>query len=235
MAVNIETGKAIIRISRDSVVEESAQAAVRILDQFTHIVGQIIMVRYVVDESLGLIDNMVAIGIKEGIGPDCYQIITPFNKTLIWGILKTLPETDVANFPTGREKYIFLDPGDGIAKYVTLDTSVTPPRKSILPITDGPRAYEDISTGRTFYLDAYNWSGGGGDIDPETIRQIVLSIIDGRIDQKLANYFTKAEVNDLLDGKVDKAQGAANAGKYLTVGIDGNVQLTNFELNWVEL
>lgn len=235
MAVKIDTSRAIIRISRDGNTEKSAEEAIRILDLFTHMTGQIVMITYWVDENLGLVDNMVAVGIKNGVGPDCYQVITPFNKTLIWGVFKTLPETDVAKFPTGREKYIYLNSDTGIAEYVTLDTSVNPPAKKFSAITDGPRAYEDISTGRTFYLDAYNWSGGGGDIDPETIRQIVLSIIDGRIDQKLANYYTKGEVNDLLDGKVDKAQGAGNAGKYLTVGIDGNVQLTNFELNWVEM
>lgn len=235
MAVKVETSRAIIRISRNRDPEESAEVAIRVLDLFTHLPGQIVMVTYKVDENL--IDNMVAVGIKNGVGPDCYQIVTPFNKTIIWGVFKTLPETDVAKFPTGREKYIFLDPSDNIAKYITLDTeSHVPGRKKFTPITDGPRAYEDISTGRTFYLDAYNWSGGGGgEIDPDTIRQIVISIVDGRIDQKLTNYYDKETIDANLDGKVDKAQGVGNAGKYLTVGVDGNVQLTNFELNWVEL
>lgn len=233
MATSIKTSRAIIRISRDGEIEESAEVALRVLDMYTHLPGQLVMVTYRVDEYL--IDNMVAIGIKHGAGADCYQIITPFNKTIIWGVFKTLPETDVAKFPTGREKYIYLDQSDGIAKYITLDTSTPQPAKKFSPITDGPRAYEDISTGRTFYLDAYNWSGGDSEIDPEAIRQIVLSVIDDRVGQMLTNYYDKGEIDQNLAEKVDVAQGAENNGKYLTVGIDGNVQLTNFEIKWVEL
>jgi len=229
MAAKIETGRSIIRISRDGNIEESAEVAIRILDLFHHVPGQMVMIEYYTDGTKTAIDNMVAIGLKEGVGTDCYQIITPFHKTIIWGVAKTYSEVDAAQFPTGREVYISLIPERNKPEYVTLVNG----ERTFTPITDGPRAYEDISTRRTFYLDVYNWSGGGGggEIDPEEVKVIVHTVVDQPfelINQSITNL--QAD----LSGKVDKDQGVANAGKYLTIGANGKVQATEFSLEWIE-
>jgi hypothetical protein len=231
---DIKTSRSIIRISRDGEVEENSLVAIRILDLYTHVPGQMVMVRYYTDESRTKIDNMLALGLKHGVGSDCYQIITPFNKTIIWGVAKTMSEVDVAKFPTGKEKYIYLDQESGKAKYVTVNSNG---ERVFTLISDGPRAYEDISTGRTFYLDAYNWDGGGEgapSIDPSDVRDIAEAVFDERIVAVLNQYFTKEQIEDLLDGKVDKLQGIENANKYLTVDSTGYVQPNDLTLNWIE-
>lgn len=231
---NVKTSRAVIRISRDERVEANSNVAIRILDMYTHVIGQIVMIRYYADPGTNtLVDNMVAVGIKDGIGHDCYQLLTTFHKTVIWGVVTDPSEVDAGKFVTGREKYIYIDPETKKCKYVIYNAESD--ERQFIPITDGPRAYEDIATGRTIYIDAYgSYSGGGSGIDPQEIEEIVSALIDTKIRNNNNNYYDKTTIDGMLDGKVDKDQGIANAGKYLTVGVNGMVQVTPFELNWVE-
>ena len=63
----------IIRLARDKNIENSRKDAILFLDFQNHIVGQQWQVRYYRDESQTEIDTLVAIGVRNGTGSECYK------------------------------------------------------------------------------------------------------------------------------------------------------------------
>ena len=55
-----------------------------------------------------------------------------------------------------------------------------------------------------------------------------------KLRDKTYSMFNKEQIEDLLEGKVDKLQGIENANKYLTIDNTGYVQPNDLTLNWIE-
>ena len=97
---------------------------------------------------------------------------------------------------------------------------------------DVPVAVDPL-TGQLF-VPTYpeNTGGGGGTVDPEQIKQAVNGYLEenppsgmtAEQEQQLEQNTTDvADLKDALPDKLDTNQGSDNAGKYLTVGDDGNI------------
>ena len=199
MAIKSESQNPIIRFTRDGDIEPSAIVAIRALDTFEQLIGQPVIVRYYTSPAKDDIDCMVAIGIKNGVGPDCYHIMSPFDKSIIWGVVTSYEEVDVAKFPSGRERYIYIDPETNKAQYVILNDRG---EREFIDITDGARAYEDISTGRTIYIASIN-----GEI----------SVCSGYSDE---------DIRRISEGKLNIKQDIEDGNKVVITDAEGNISFT---------
>lgn len=199
MAIKSESQNPIIRFTRDGDIEPSAIVAIRALDTFEQLIGQPVIVRYYTSPAKDDIDCMVAIGIKNGVGPDCYHIMSPFDKSIIWGVVTSYEEVDVAKFPSGRERYIYIDPETNKAQYVILNERG---EREFIDITDGARAYEDISTGRTIYIASIN-----GEI----------SVCSGYSDE---------DIRRISEGKLNIKQDIEDSNKVVITDAEGNISFT---------
>lgn len=134
-----------IRISRSKYIEKNRPQAVLRMDLAEHLVGQPIMVRYFVDESQTTIDCITAIGIKDGIGRDCYRIISLGGMDLIRGVVEELP--DVSELVHG-EVYLYEDQETLEWFYVYLVDN----GRQIEKITGGPYIFLNIEDRIVWYF-----------------------------------------------------------------------------------
>lgn len=95
-----------IQISRSKYIETDRHIAWMRLNMCNHLVGQPVMVRYYVDEDQTETDTLFAIGIKNGIGEDCYKVISIGGLNIITGILYELPDVSAL---THGELYLYQD------------------------------------------------------------------------------------------------------------------------------
>lgn len=105
-----------LQISRCSVVSGSRLEALIHLNEYNHAVGKPVMVRYT-DEN-GETDTITAIGIKSGVGKDCYSIISYGQEGAVGDVFldDTLPDVSslVHNIPyvaklDGKWKIFYID------------------------------------------------------------------------------------------------------------------------------
>ena len=165
----------IIRLARDKKIEDSRKDAILFLDFQTHIVGQQWQVRYYRDESQTEIDTLVAIGVRNGTGSECYKVISYGTATAIVSISETLPDISQA---VHGEIYIVLV--DGIWNYVT----VTDDTRRFDPIVGGPYAYFNLEDGHVWYYTEHNL--------PETPQY------PGTL-RRDDDFYTREEMDDFLD------------------------------------
>lgn len=199
MTVESYSPNAVIRFTRDGDIEPSRIVAIRALDTFHHLIGQPVIVRYYTSPAKDQIDCITAVGVKNGIGPDCYQIMSPFNKSIIWGVVSSYEEMDVAKFPTGREVYIFIEPETKEAKYARLNEFH---EREFVDITDGPKAYEDLTTGRTIYIAS----------------------IDGKV--SVCSGYSDDDIRRISEGKLDIQQDIEDSNKIVTTDENGKISFT---------
>lgn len=95
-----------IKISRSKYIETDRHIAWMRLNMCNHLVGQPVMVRYYVDENQTETDTLFAIGIKDGVGEDCYKVISLGGLNIITGVLYELPDVSAL---THGELYLYQD------------------------------------------------------------------------------------------------------------------------------
>ena len=94
----------ILKISRSETIESSRELAILRLDTgVEHLEGQPVMVRYYVDPEKTIVNSIFAIGIKNGWGRDCYNIVSLSQDNLIWGI--SYSSVSIENL-TKNERYL---------------------------------------------------------------------------------------------------------------------------------
>ena len=79
-----------IKVSRCEDVLSSRAVAIIHLNTHAHQIGTPVMVRYRIDDNK--IDTITAIGIKNGIGPDCYSITSEGGKIYVADVNEILPD-----------------------------------------------------------------------------------------------------------------------------------------------
>lgn len=132
----------IIRVARDRIIENSRKNAILFLDLQNFLVGQQWQVRYYRDESQTEIDTLVAIGVKDGTGSECYRVLSYGTATPVVSITETLP--DVSELVHG-ELYIIKVDGRWTFCMVTDDT------RRFDPITGGPYSFFNLEDGHVWY------------------------------------------------------------------------------------
>lgn len=143
-----------IRISRSAYVERDRSIAILRLNECKHLVGQPVMVRYYSNPPENTnIDTVFALGIKDGIGEDCYKVISLGGLDLVREVTELLP--DVSNLTHG-ELYLWQDKETSVWNYVYAIDGV----RQIEPITGGPFIFSSIE-------DKYRWFYRDGELKRE--------------------------------------------------------------------
>lgn len=132
----------IIRINRSQYVERDRSIAILRLDQCQHYIGQPVQVRYYSNPEQTEIDTVVAIGVQNGIGKDCYKVLSLGGLVLVRNVVLDPP--DVSQLTHGE---IYLCPDeDGVWSYMYEEGGV----RQIENITGGPFIFANIE-------DKYRW------------------------------------------------------------------------------
>ena len=93
-----------IKILRSAFIETNHNVALIRLDSMEHKVGQPVMVSYYNTD--GDVEYLVALGTKNGVGKDCYSIISTSKEEVINGVVETLPDvSEVVNDAVYISKY----------------------------------------------------------------------------------------------------------------------------------
>ena len=134
-----------LRISRSGYIEESMAIALIRLDTFTHIVGQPVMVRYYNPDNT--VDAITVIGIKNGIGRDCYSIISTSGISVVQKVYKeSLP--DVSELVNGAYYICKNELNEWVLAYIKNNTV-----RSFQQLPSLALYYEIDSKRRWFYKD----------------------------------------------------------------------------------
>ena len=176
------------------------------------------IIRYTTDS--GSIDSLVAVGIKDGVGPDCYTMVSDQSIPLVNSITDVRP--DVSDMISGtiylfhdtlEEKYqlLFLSGSSIIEKDLTEDFYFT-------NIEDGKYYFFDSDKQRLVDISANLSSGGGA--EPEVDDDVVEFIIENPSTLRNVLFFKIEWIEDLkIDGEPIETTG--KTGKYGRVLSEG--------------
>ena len=98
-------------------ISDSLQDALIYLNKQNIEEGKIYSRRYFSTSAKTSVDVILAVGVLNGVGPNCYSIISHTKKTVVWGVSNELP--DVSEVTLGR-LYIFWDSTKGLSYLVYL-------------------------------------------------------------------------------------------------------------------
>jgi len=79
-----------LKVSRSKYIEESKDIALIRLDTIQHIVGQPVMINYYATN--GDLETITAIGVKDGVGRDCYSIVSTSKESIVNNVYEELPD-----------------------------------------------------------------------------------------------------------------------------------------------
>lgn len=138
-----------IKVSSSKYVEESRAVAVIRLNERGFLKGEVVMLNYKKDPDKKTdIGTLVAIGIKDGTGEDCYRIISAGGSVVVRKVVESL--ADVSSL-VHNELYIYKDPDN---KWYYVYKPENEVNRRIELITGGPYIFVDLDTGyRWFYRD----------------------------------------------------------------------------------
>lgn len=202
---------------RQEVMNNKSSALV-VLNTLSVKEGEILNIRYTTDS--GSIDSLVAVGIKDGVGPDCYTMVSDQSIPLVNSITDVRP--DVSDMISGtiylfhdtlEEKYqlLFLSGSSIIEKDLTEDFYFT-------NIEDGKYYFFDSDKQRLVDVSANLSSGGGA--EPEVDDDVVEFIIENPSTLRNVLFFKVEWIEDLkIDGEPIDTTG--KTGKYYRVLSEG--------------
>lgn len=202
---------------RQEVMSNKSSALV-VLNTLSVKEGEILNIRYTTDS--GSIDSLVAVGIKDGVGPDCYTMVSDQSIPLVNSITDVRP--DVSDMISGtiylfhdtlEEKYqlLFLSGSSIIEKDLTEDFYFT-------NIEDGKYYYFDSEKQKLVDVSANLSSGGGA--EPEVDDDVVEFIIENPSTLRNVLFFKVEWIEDLkIDGEPIDTTG--KTGKYYRVLSEG--------------
>jgi hypothetical protein len=138
-----------IKVSSSKYVEGSRAVAVIRLNERGFLKGEVVMLNYKKDPDKKTdIGTLVAIGIKDGTGEDCYRIISAGGSVVVRKVVESL--ADVSSL-VHNELYIYKDPDN---KWYYVYKPENEANRRIELITGGPYIFVDLDTGyRWFYRD----------------------------------------------------------------------------------
>lgn len=201
---------------RQEVMSNKSSALV-VLNTLSVKEGEILNIRYTTDS--GSIDSLVAVGIKDGVGPDCYTMVSDQSIPLVNSITDVRP--DVSDMISGtiylfhdtlEEKYqlLFLSGSFIIEKDLTEDFYFT-------NIEDGKYYFFDSDKQRLVDVSA-NLSSGGGSSDIES--DIVEFIIENPSTYRNVLFYKIEFIKNLrIDGQSIDTTG--KSGKFYRVLSEG--------------
>lgn len=139
-----------IKLLRSSSIYSDLSEALHILKNFSHISGQPVILYYYLDEEKTKIDCLFALGINDGVGEDCYSIVSSKSEILIDRvILGELP--DIMEFRLDRKEIFLCNPTESETNYwVTVENE----ERILTEVKNtNPILIKDISTGELWWVN----------------------------------------------------------------------------------
>ena len=131
-----------VRFSRCREIMDSRSTAMIHLREKEFTVGEPALVNYFEDTNAS-VNTIMAVGIKDGKGPDCFRIITLGQYEIVWGVGRELP--DVSSL-VHDELYLYQDSND-VWYYVSAEDGV----RMIEPLLPYPHTFINIAN-NTIYV-----------------------------------------------------------------------------------
>lgn len=210
----------LIRFPRCKYVASSRQIAmIHLMEDFTHVVGQPVVVGYYKDQDHTEIDTIVAMGVKNGKGKDCFKVVTTGQFIIVWDIVYSLP--DVSSLVHG-EIYLYKNQSDKTWYIVSLNEDNM--GRSIEPITEDPKFYIRLTDNTIWVsdkdLEVRPLSGiyTKDEVDA-IIKQIKIdtdfSIIEERLNEAVAKSEYASEKVDILEQRIDEIEEGSQSKKII--------------------
>jgi len=242
-----------LRFSRCREVMSSRDAALRHLGAKEFTRGEPVIVNYYEDSSVNSsINTIVAVGIRNGIGKDCFRVVTLGQYEIVWGVVKELPDVSAL---VHNELYLYQDPR-GMWYYVSAPDGITRAIEPILPI---PHMYLNVENNLIYTSDESRQVRAITDVyTREEIDEILDTISGGDwsglagLEQKINEAYDaiqevirqNAEIVDAIDGIQDSVDVVNNFSSRVTeiekkvgslnVNIDGTISANFSSINLLD-
>ena len=133
-------------------------------------VGEPALVNYFEDTNAS-VNTIMAVGIKDGKGPDCFRIITLGQYEIVWGVGRELP--DVSSL-VHDELYLYQDSND-VWYYVSAEDGV----RMIEPLLPYPHTFINIANNTIYVSDSDRRVRSINDVYTKSEIDALLSSISG--------------------------------------------------------
>lgn len=144
-----------IRIARKSVIVDNRITAELLLQDRPFLKGEFVMINYYKDPDFRTnIGVLIALGVKDGTGEDCFRIVSMGGEVPISGVTQGEDPVDVSALYWNN---LFLHVSTNGKVYYTYKSPRTPGTNGVRVLEEvqgGPFIFQDLSTGyRWFYRD----------------------------------------------------------------------------------
>lgn len=208
----------LIRFPRCEYIASSRQVAmIHLTEDFTHVIGQPVVVGYYKDQDHTEIDTIVAMGVKNGKGKDCFKVVTTGQFIIVWDIVYSLP--DVSSLVHG-EIYLYKNLRE--KKWYTVSLNETSMGRDIEEITEDPKFYIRLTDNTIWVSDEdlevrpLSSIYTKKEID-DIIKQIKIdtdfSIIEERLNLAIEKSVYASEKVDELEERIDHIEEGSTALK----------------------
>lgn len=216
-----------IQISRSHYIEDSRAIAVLRLNTYDFKKGELVMLNYYKDQDFrNNIGVLIAIGVKDGIGEDCYRLIS-VGGTVPVRYVGELP--DVSKLVHG-EVYVWYGPEDNLEdtpdtwNYVYAEKPDLEHRV-IEPITGGPYIFVDLETGYRWFYENQDCKREDDYFTIDKMEQLLQKILSSSVSLQLTSrngtLFQVGEVKDLLLNVVAVDETGANISDQCSFYLSG--------------
>ena len=159
-----------VRFSRCREIMDSRSTAMIHLREKEFTVGEPALVNYFEDTNAS-VNTIMAVGIKDGKGPDCFRIITLGQYEIVWGVGRELP--DVSSL-VHDELYLYQDSND-VWYYVSAEDGV----RMIEPLLPYPHTFINIADNTIYVSDSDRRVRSINDVYTKSEIDALLSSISG--------------------------------------------------------
>lgn len=138
-----------LKFSRCREVLNSRSAAILHLREREFTRGEPAIVNYYEEPGrTSSLNTMLAIGVKNGKGKDCFRIVSFGQYEVVWGVSDNLP--DVSSLVHG-ELYLYLDQTTGVWYYVSAPDKLT---RILQPVPEGRHTYINLEDNNIYFSDS---------------------------------------------------------------------------------
>jgi hypothetical protein len=133
----------IMRISRSNEIKNNLDQAILWLNNLQFEAGYFIMVNYLVDGPGSDIDAVLALGLKSGVGKNCYKVISTTKRGLVWGVFYDPNDLPDVSSLDHEEDFLYHDPGTDTWFLINNKNNV----RTFTEISDIPQTFINLADG----------------------------------------------------------------------------------------
>ena len=204
----------------------SRSEAIIHLEEKEFIAGEPVLVNYFEDTNAS-INTIMAVGIKDGTGLDCFRIITLGQYEIVWGVGRQLP--DVSSL-VHDELYLYQDP-NGLWYYVSAPDGIT---RTLEPLLPYPHTFINIANNTIYVSDSDGHVRSINDVYTKSEIDDLLAAISGgdftslsALEQRLNEAYLR--INEIVEQNAQLTEIIENAADTLNTIQEFGERIDDFE------